>query len=87
MGIQLSHARLHMCSSQAFFQATLTELSQTSALRRQRGVIGPPDEQLVKRIERENRPTLKQWLQLKKHVEKHFYRATWAFPQGISFLT
>ena len=46
---------------QAFYQATLTELSQSSALRRKRGRRGRPASLLVGRIEQEHRPTLVQW--------------------------
>ena len=42
---------------------------------------------LVERAKRDDKPTLAQWFKLKQHIEHHFYRSRWAFPQGVSFLT
>ena len=32
------------------------------------------------RTEQENRPTLAQWLGIKRHVEQHFYDTSWTLP-------
>jgi len=78
--------RIFVDRIQVFYQATLTELSQTSALRRWRGKKIAKDRSFIERVDRENKPTLREWLALKLHLEEHFHRARWNFPQGVSFL-
>ena len=75
---------------QAFHQACITELSQSSSLKPTRAAKGAkvaPTMMLVERNKRDEKPSLAQWYKLKVHCEQHFYRARWAFPLGISFLT
>jgi len=74
---------------QKFQQACLTELSQSSSLKRTRVLGGgktPPQELFLQRAISENKPTLAQWYKLKVHLEVHFHRTAWAFPHGVSFL-
>ena len=77
---------------QAFYQACLTDLAMTSSLKptkaalTKRGVVRPYEHN-IQRSKREQKPSLAQWVLLKVHCEHHFYRARWAFPLGISFLT
>jgi hypothetical protein len=75
---------------QAFYSAVRTELSQTTSLMRSRvsrGTKRPAKELFVGRAHKEEKPTLAQWWKLKCHLEQHFNRTSWAFPQGVSFLT
>jgi len=76
---------------QAIFSACMTEISQTSSLKftrvSKRKQKVSPKNMLVARSNQEEKPTLSQWWKLKVHIEHHYYRSAWAFPQGISFLT
>jgi len=64
---------------QEMYGACLTELSQTGALKTLKKKTN--SEQLHgARSERENKPTLEQWLKIKKHTEKFFYKASWVLP-------
>jgi len=76
---------------QRFQEAALTELSQSSALAPTRASekkrVVPSKEIFLTRTQAENKPTLKQWWKLKVHLERHFHRTSWAFPEGVSFLT
>jgi len=82
--------QLFVSRVQAFHQACITELSQTSTLTPSRLVRGKkvaPKGRFVARANMEEKPTLAQWFKLKVHLEEHFHRTSWAFPQGVSFLT
>lgn len=74
---------------QHFQSAAVTELSQTSSLKlakllRKKKVLAK--DMLTARAVQEEKPTLAQWFKLKMHIEHHFFRTPWAFPQGTSFL-
>ncbi len=76
---------------QNFTAAAYTELSQSSSLvrtkkqRTRKGRVSPK-QLFVDRSRKEEKPTLAQWCKLKRHLEVHFHRTSWAFPEGVSFL-
>jgi len=75
---------------QAFQGATITQISNTSSLRLTTKMSTKkvkPEDMFAERAKVEEKPTLAQWFALKVHVERHFYRAKWDFPQGVSFLS
>jgi len=75
---------------QTFHGATITELSQSSSLKlstKMSAVGVKPEAMFNSRANTEEKPTLTQWFALKSHVEHHFYRTVWDFPQGVSFLS
>ena len=72
------------------YSAARTELSQSASLKRTRvnasDKKSSPTQLFVKRATLEEKPTFLQRWKLKSHLERHFHRTTWAFPEGVSFL-
>ena len=68
---------------QAMYRACVTSLSEGASLKRKTRKVGVAERHDY-RTNLENRPTLAQWLKLKVHAEKFFYRTTWSLPvQGF----
>ena len=70
------------------YSSCLTELSQHGALKKGRKKV-VKSQRLATFSSTDNKPTLAEWFEIKKHVEKHFYKAHWTLPSeenGCSFL-
>ena len=71
---------------QAMYGACLIEMSQASYLKRVHPVV-KKELRHEKRISVENKPTLSEWFEIKKHVEKHYFKTPYAMPvKGDNFL-
>lgn len=68
----------------AFYTSSVRELSQDSGIQRRRAPVHATEQHMY-RLNQELKPTLAQWLKLKKHAEGHYYQTKWEFPSA-SFL-